>query len=404
MIVDTAASTSLLNLQNKRILLGLSGGIAAYKGAELCRLLVGAGAQVQVVMTPGAQEFITPLTLQALSGNRVHTELLDPAAEAAMGHIELARWADFILVAPASANFMARLAHGEASDLLTAVCLARRGPLAVAPAMNQAMWSNAATQQNLQRLQANGIQLFGPGSGEQACGDVGFGRLLEPAQLLHLAAGQFETGVLAGQRVVITAGPTREAIDPVRYLSNHSSGKMGYAIAEAAIEAGAQVTLISGPTALTPPARCQVIAVTSAQEMLEACQAQACDIFIGVAAVADYRIAEPATQKLKKTQESLTLSLVRNPDILATMASNTPRPFCVGFAAETQGLESYAMQKLQTKKLDMIIANDAVTTFGQDDAAVIAFWPDGSQTLPAASKSQLARQIIGLISSQMQGQ
>jgi phosphopantothenoylcysteine decarboxylase / phosphopantothenate---cysteine ligase len=404
MTLDAIASNTLLNLQNKHILLGLSGGIAAYKGAELCRLLVGAGAQVQVVMTPGAQEFITPLTLQALSGNRVHTALLDTAAEAAMGHIELARWADFVLVAPASANFMARLAHGEASDLLTAVCLARRCPLAVAPAMNQAMWSNTATQQNLQRLQANDIQLFGPGSGEQACGDIGLGRLLEPAQLLQMLAAQFATGLLAGKRITITAGPTREAIDPVRYLSNHSSGKMGYAIAEAAIEAGAQVTLISGPTALTPPARCTVVSITSAQDMLEACQAQACDIFIGVAAVADYRIAEPAAQKLKKTHESLTLSLVRNPDILATMASSNPRPFCVGFAAETEGLEHYAVQKLQAKQLDMIIANDAVSTFGQDDAAVIAFWPDGSQSLPAASKAQLARQIIRLISTRLQGQ
>ena len=258
------------SLQNKRILLGLTGGIAAYKAAELCRLLIGAGASVQVVMTKGAQEFITPLTMQALSGNRVHTELLDPAAEAAMGHIELARWADLILVAPASANFIARLAHGEAGDLLTTVCLARRCPLALAPAMNQAMWSNETTAANVALLEAAGVLLFGPSVGAQACGDVGPGRLLEPPHLLTLCAARFSTGALAGRHVVITAGPTREAIDPVRYLSNHSSGKMGYAIAAAAIDAGARVTLISGPTALTPPDRCTMVRVESALDMLAA--------------------------------------------------------------------------------------------------------------------------------------
>jgi phosphopantothenoylcysteine decarboxylase / phosphopantothenate---cysteine ligase len=393
----TNDSHPLLNLHNKHILLGLSGGIAAYKGAELCRLLVGAGAKVQVVMTAGAQEFITPLTLQALSGNPVHTDLLDPKAEAAMGHIELARWADLILVAPASANFMARLAQGRADDLLSAVCLARRCTLAVAPAMNQAMWSNASTQHNLQQLQANGVLLFGPGSGEQACGDVGMGRLLEPAQLLQLCAAQFAPGLLAGKRVVITAGPTREAIDPVRYLSNHSSGKMGYAVAQAAIEAGARVTLITGPTALTPPARCEVINVVSAQDMLAACQQHPSDIFIAVAAVADYRAAEPANNKLKKTAETLTLTLLRNPDILATIAASTPRPFCVGFAAETNALATYAQEKLHSKNLDLIIANDAVSTFGNDDAAVTAFWPGGSHQFSSTSKTQLARALIDLI-------
>ena len=386
-----------LSLQNKRILLGLTGGIAAYKAAELCRLLIGAGADVQVVMTKGAQEFITPLTMQALSGNRVHTELLDPAAEAAMGHIELARWADLILVAPASANFIARLAHGEASDLLATVCLARRCPLALAPAMNQAMWSNEATATNIARLEAAGVLLFGPSAGAQACGDVGPGRLLEPAQLLSLCAGQFATGALAGRHVVITAGPTREAIDPVRYISNHSSGKMGYAIAEAAIDAGARVTLITGPTALTPPARCTVINVQSALDMLAACEQHRGDIFIAVAAVADYRVATPATSKMKKSSDTLTLTLVRNPDIVATMAQSTPRPFCVGFAAETNNLADYAREKLVSKRLDMIIANDATATFGNDDATATAYWPGGELALPQQGKTQLARQLISLI-------
>ena len=389
--------TSTTSLQNKRILLGLTGGIAAYKAAELCRLLIGAGAEVQVVMTKGAQEFITPLTMQALSGNRVHTELLDPTAEAAMGHIQLARWADLILVAPASASFMSRLAHGEASDLLTTVCLARRCPLALAPAMNQAMWSNAATAENLQLLEKKEVLLFGPASGSQACGDVGPGRLLEPAELLQLCAAQFATGALAGRHVVVTAGPTREAIDPVRYLSNHSSGKMGYAIAQAAIEAGARVTLISGPTALAPPDRCTVIPVVSAQDMLAACQAHPADIFIAVAAVADYRVAAPAAQKIKKSADEITLTLVRNPDILATMAASKPKPFCVGFAAETHNLADYAQEKLRSKQLDLIFANDASSTFGADEAAVNAFWPGGSTELAQASKTQQARHIIDLI-------
>ncbi|MES2605416.1 MAG: bifunctional phosphopantothenoylcysteine decarboxylase/phosphopantothenate--cysteine ligase CoaBC [Pseudomonadota bacterium] len=399
MTTFTPLPAVLTSLQNKRILLGLTGGIAAYKAAELCRLLIGAGAEVQVVMTKGAQEFITPLTMQALSGNRVHTELLDPAAEAAMGHIQLARWADLILVAPASASFMARLAHGEASDLLTTVCLARRCPLALAPAMNQAMWGNAATGENFQLLEKMGVLFFGPAAGAQACGDIGPGRLLEPAELLQLCAAQFATGALSGRHVVITAGPTREAIDPVRYLSNHSSGKMGYAIAEAAIEAGARVTLITGPTALTPPDRCTVVAVTSAQEMLAACQAHPSDIFIAVAAVADYRMAEPSSQKIKKSSDELTLTLVRNPDILATMAASKPKPFCVGFAAETQNLAAYAQEKLRSKQLDMIFANDAASTFGADDATVSAFWPGGFTDLAPASKTQLARDLIALIAT-----
>ncbi len=390
------------SLQNKRVLLGITGGIAAYKSAELCRLLLKAGAEVQVVMTAGAQEFITPLTLQALSGNKVHTHLLDADAEAAMGHIQLARWADLILVAPASANFIARLANGEASDLLTTLCLARRGPLALAPAMNQAMWGNAQTQANLAALVKSGVHQFGPGSGEQACGDVGMGRMSEPEQLVHDAAGLFTSGALNGVKVTITAGPTREAIDPVRYISNHSSGKMGYALARAAIEAGAIVTLISGPVSLPPPERVALVHVENAQDMLRACEAQPCDVFVGVAAVADYRAAAPATQKIKKNADELTLPLVRNPDILAAMSARTPRPFCAGFAAETENLAANAQGKLAAKNLDLIFANDASATFGQDDATVIAYWHGGEQLFPRGSKEQLARQMIALITARMQ--
>jgi phosphopantothenoylcysteine decarboxylase / phosphopantothenate---cysteine ligase len=392
----------MLSLNNKHIILGITGGIAAYKSAELCRLLIKAGAQVRVVMTQAAQEFITPLTMQSLSGNRVHTHLLDSEAEAAMGHIELARWADLILVAPASANFMAQLAHGEARDLLATLCVTSRSPLAIAPAMNQAMWSNTATQQNLHTLRQNGIHIFGPDSGAQACGDIGLGRMQEPQQLAEQAAALFETGALAGLRVLITAGPTREAVDPVRFISNHSSGKMGYAIARAAVEAGAQVTLVSGPTHLEPPAGVNFIAIESALQMLAACQAHAADVFIGVAAVADYRPAQAAQQKIKKADETLSLELIRNPDILATIATSKPRPFCVGFAAETENLASNATSKLQHKNLDMVIANDAAATFGQDHAGALALWHGGEETLPPQSKEQLARRIIELIAIRMQ--
>ncbi len=389
------------SLQNKRVLLGITGGIAAYKSAELCRMLIKAGAEVQVVMTAGAKEFITPLTLQALSGNKVHSHLLDADAEAAMGHIELARWADLILVAPASANFIARLANGEASDLLTTLCLARRGPLALAPAMNQAMWGNAQTQQNLVALRKSGVHLFGPDSGAQACGDVGMGRMTEPEQLAKEAAALFASGALHGMKVTITAGPTRETIDPVRYISNHSSGKMGYALARAAVEAGAIVTLISGPVSLPPPERVALVAVESAQDMLQACETHPCDVFVGVAAVSDYRPAEPAAQKIKKSEAALTLPLVRNPDILAAMAARKPRPFCAGFAAETENLAANAQTKLAAKNLDLIFANDASSTFGQDDATVTAYWNGGELAFPRGSKEQLARAMITLIAARL---
>ena len=390
------------SLQNKRVILGITGGIAAYKSAELCRHLQKAGAEVRVVMTAGAQEFITPLTLQALSGHKVHTQLLDADAEAAMGHIELARWADLILVAPASANFIARLANGEASDLLTTLCLARRGPLALAPAMNQAMWGNPQTQANLAALAKSGVHRFGPDSGAQACGDVGMGRMAEPQQLVTDAEGLFSSGALNGLQVTITAGPTREAIDPVRYISNHSSGKMGYALARAAAEAGAIVTLISGPVTLPAPERVTLLNVETAQDMLHACEAQACDVFVGVAAVADYRAAEPAAQKIKKDADALSLPLVRNPDILAAMAARRPRPFCAGFAAETENLAANAQIKLAAKNLDLIFANDASSTFGQDEATVTAYWKGGEQQFPRGSKEQLARQMIALLASRLQ--
>ena len=319
----------MLSLSNKQIILGVTGGIAAYKAAELCRLLIKAGADVRVVMTPSAAEFITSLTFQALSGNRVHIELLDEEAEAAMGHIELARWADLVLIAPASANFIARLSQGRAEDLLSTLCLATNAPIAVAPAMNQAMWRNQNTQDNLQQLKQKNITILGPASGEQACGDVGLGRMLEPEEITQAAADIFETGELAGVNITITAGPTREAIDPVRYISNHSSGKMGYALARAAMEAGAKVVLVSGPVALEPPPQVKLVAVESARQMLDACQVVPGDIFISVAAVADYRPANSASEKIKKNADTMELSLVKNPDILARISLSAQRPFCV---------------------------------------------------------------------------
>ncbi len=387
------------SLSNKRILLGITGGIAAYKSAELCRLLVKAGAEVRVVMTSAAMEFITPLTMQALSGNRVHTQLLDPEAEAGMGHIELARWPDLVLIAPCSANFMATLADGNANDILSTLVLACKAPIAVAPAMNQAMWSNHATQENLQRLKTRGFRIWGPASGEQACGDIGLGRMLEPAQLLQESAAQFEEGLLAGLRLVITAGPTQEALDPVRYLSNHSSGKMGYALAAEAAHQGAIVTLISGPVALATPERVKRIDVVSAQQMLEACLSavDGCDIFIGVAAVADYRPARVSEQKIKKTDETLSLALVKNPDIISCISALPTRPFTVGFAAETTNIEAQGREKLARKKLDLLFANDATLTLGSDSIAATALWQEGTQLLGPASKPAVAREMLSLI-------
>jgi len=395
-------------LCNKRILLGITGGIAAYKAAELVRELRKAKAEVRVVMTQAAQEFITPLTLQALSGNPVHYSMLDPEAEAGMGHIELARWADVILVAPASADFIARLSQGMGNDLLTTLCLATDASLALAPAMNQAMWRDEMTQANIERLvdlKGKHLHLFGPGEGEQACGDIGPGRMLEPTLIAQYCAQIFDTGILAGKEIVITAGPTREAIDPVRFISNHSSGKMGYALAEAARDAGARVTLLSGPVNLPAPEQVQVTRVESASDMLQASlNAQsACDIFIAAAAVADYRPVQVADQKIKKSGDQIQLSMIKNPDIVATIAQLDNKPFTVGFAAETQDVAEYARKKLVNKNLDMIIANDVSGTnigFNSDENAVITFWGESQQAFPQMSKSALAKQLIELIALQ----
>lgn len=389
-------------LNNKQILLGVTGGIAAYKAAELIRRLQDFGAIVRVVMTKAAQEFITPLTLQALSGNPVHCDLLDTEAEAAMGHIELARWADLVLVAPASADFMARLANGQADDLLTTVCLATDAGIAIAPAMNQAMWRDAATQANLETLLNKPVAIFGPGDGSQACGDIGPGRMLEASILAEMTADQFQSNVLDGVNVVITAGPTREAIDPVRYISNHSSGKMGFALAQAAVEAGASVTLIAGPVSLAGPDKVLRIDVDSAEQMHQATMDNLanCDIFIGAAAVADYRPARIVNQKIKKSAEAISIELIRNPDIIAEVASHQQRPFTVGFAAETQDVISYAQGKLEKKNLDLIIANDVSNTeigFNSDDNAVTVIWNGGEKALPLASKQQLSRFLLSEI-------
>ncbi|SOC53614.1 phosphopantothenoylcysteine decarboxylase / phosphopantothenate--cysteine ligase [Chromohalobacter canadensis] len=392
-------------LFGKRVLLGISAGIAAYKSAQIARLLKKAGCDVRVVMTEGAQAFITPLTLQALTGEAVRTSLLDPEAEAGMGHIELARWAEVILVAPATADVMARLAHGHADDLLTTLCLASEAECVMAPAMNQAMWAHPATQANVERLRGWGWRLLGPDGGEQACGDVGPGRMREPEALIAGLAEAPAVRDAEALRVTITAGPTHEALDPVRYLSNHSSGKMGYALAGAWARRGAQVRLISGPVALATPTDVERVDVTSASEMLAAAEhaATESDIFIGCAAVADYRAETVAEHKLKKTDasETLTLTLVKNPDIVATIAARSPRPLVVGFAAETHDVERYARDKLARKGMDMIVANDvsqAGLGFGADDNAALLLWRDGddtdSQALPPQPKTTLADAII----------
>ncbi len=390
-------------LVNKRILLGITGGIAAYKSADLVRRLQDAGAEVRVVMTQGACEFITPLTMQALSGHPVHTDLLDPRAEAAMGHIELARWADLVLIAPASADFLARMAYGHGNDLLATLCLATGAPVAVAPAMNQQMWADQATQKNQLILQEKGVHIFGPGAGSQACGEVGPGRMQDPAEIIQQAAEVFDYELLTGKHLVITAGPTREPIDPVRYLTNKSSGKMGFALAQAAAEAGARVTLIAGPVALDTPNRVKRIDVVRAEDMHEAsikAVEEGCDIFIATAAVADYRPTVTADHKIKKSTEEIHLTLVKNPDIIAAVASHAKRPFTVGFAAETQDVIEYAQGKLKSKKLDMIATNDVSGTnvgFNSDNNALTVIWPGGHKVLPLASKAQIAKQLIELI-------
>ena len=391
----------MLSFTNKRILLGITGGIAAYKCAELTRLLIKAGAQVRVGMTRAATEFITPLTMQALSGQRVHLDLLDSDAEAAMGHIELARWADLLLIAPATADFIARIAQGQADDILSTVVLATSAKIAIAPAMNQAMWADDSTMINLNMLVDRGYHIFGPAEGEQACGDVGPGRMMEPAQLLDLSASLFETGELAGKNFVITGGPTREAIDPVRFISNHSSGKMAYALAAEAVAAGAKVTLISGPVNLPTPESVKRIDVISAAQMLGATHKAItnCDVFIGVAAVADYRPVEIATQKIKKSDEQMQLTLVKNPDIISEVAQLKEKPFVVGFAAETNDIVSNGKDKLKRKNLDMLFANNANETFNSDSIFVTALTKSSETALKAGNKNVVARNMLQLIAT-----
>jgi phosphopantothenoylcysteine decarboxylase/phosphopantothenate--cysteine ligase len=392
------------SLSNKRILLGVSGGIAAYKSADLVRRLQDAGASVRVVMTSAAMEFITPLTMQALSGHQVYHSLLDPEAEAGMGHIELARWADVVLIAPATADLMAQLAGGQADSLLTAICLATPAPVVIAPAMNQGMWSKDSTQHNLSILKQRNIKVLGPAQGQQACGDLGLGRMLEPLDIIAGIEPLFKTGSLAGKKVVITAGPTREAIDPVRYISNHSSGKMGYALAEAAAEAGARTVLISGPTNLACPERVSIRRVISAADMLAACLEETadCQLFISSAAVADYRPRIAASQKIKKDQDAMVIELEKNPDIIATIAAQANRPISVGFAAETNDVVSYARGKLLRKNLDAIIANDVSRNdigFNSDDNQVYFITKEAIEELPILSKTQLARILIEKLAS-----
>lgn len=387
---------------HKRIVLGVTGGIAAYKSPDLVRRLIERGAEVQVVMTAAAQQFVGPLTFQAVSGRPTRSDLWDSAAEAAMGHIELARWAELVLVAPASADFIARLATGRADDLLSTLCLATDARIAIAPAMNRLMWANPATQANVATLRSRGVSIIEPAEGEQACGEVGPGRMPEPVAIAEHALDLLASSrLLQGLRVLITAGPTRERIDPVRFISNRSSGKMGFAVAQAARAAGAEVVLVSGPVALETPFGVRRIDVESAADMYEAVHREidGTAIFIAAAAVADYRPPEVLSQKLKKTGESLRLDLVRAPDILASVAGGAQCPFVVGFAAETERVEQHAREKLVKKKLDMIAANlvGESLAFDCDDNALIVLWPDGSRRLERASKGEIARQLVALI-------
>jgi phosphopantothenoylcysteine decarboxylase/phosphopantothenate--cysteine ligase len=385
-----------MGLTGKRILLGITGGIAAYKAAELVRLLARAGADVRVAMTEAATRFITPVTMQALSGQPVWTDMWDARVPDNMGHIEHSRDRDAIVVAPASADFMAKMAHGLADDLLSALCIARRCPLMLAPAMNVEMWQNPATQRNLHALRADGVLVAGPAAGDQACGEVGMGRMLEPSQIVSEVEGLFRPKLLAGRRVLITAGPTEEPVDPVRVLTNSSSGKMGYAIARAAQEAGAEVTLVSGPVALTTPPGVARIDVRTAEEMFAAVKqaVKSSDVFIAVAAVADYRVKNRAAQKIKKGDGGLTLELEENPDILSWVASLPTPPFCVGFAAESEKLAQHAKDKRLRKRVPLMAANLAQEALGRDDSSVTLYDERGEHVLGRAPKIQLARRLL----------
>jgi phosphopantothenoylcysteine decarboxylase/phosphopantothenate--cysteine ligase len=380
----------------RRILLGLTGGIAAYKAAELTRLLVKDGHDVQVVMSEAACRFVTPITMQALSGKPVATDLWDDSVPSAMGHIELSRDRELIVVAPASADFLAKLAAGLADDLLSTLCLARECPLLVAPAMNRQMWENPATQRNIQRLREDGVRILGPASGDQACGEVGMGRMLEPEQLYQEILAALAPPVLAGVRMLITAGPTFEAIDAVRGITNRSSGRMGYAVAHAALEAGAQVTLVSGPTSLPPPVGARVVHAISAEDMLAAVNTEVgnAQVFIGVAAVADYRVAKPSEQKIKKSDQSLTLELVPTVDILASVAARPKPPFCVGFAAESHNLDQFAEEKRKRKHLPLLVGNVAQDAIGAEESEIVLYDDAGRHPLPRAPKIEQARALI----------
>ena len=392
----------MCSLSNKRIIVGVTGGIAAYKSAEIVRRLQDRGADVRVVMTPGAEEFIRPLTMQALSGHPVHCGLLDEKAEAGMGHIELARWADLLLIAPATADFIATMVHGRADNLLAAIYLATPALVAVAPAMNQGMWRHPASLDNVEKLNQRGVTIIGPDSGIQACGDTGPGRMEQPDTIINQASDMFTSKSLQGKKVVITAGPTREALDPVRYISNHSSGKMGYALATAALDAGANVVLISGPVNLSIPERCQYLSVISASDMLLASleYAKKADIFIATAAVADYRAVSIAENKIKSDSDVLTINFEKNPDIVSTVATANESLFVVGFAAESTDVENYAMGKLKTKGLNAIIANDISRSdigFNSDDNEVSWIDADSSIAFSKRSKTQLSRDLIAQI-------
>ncbi|WP_445372482.1 bifunctional phosphopantothenoylcysteine decarboxylase/phosphopantothenate--cysteine ligase CoaBC [Methylomonas sp. HW2-6] len=392
---------------NKRILLGVCGGIAAYKAAELLRLLRKQGCEVRVVMTAAAARFVAPLTFQALSGHSVHSELLDPEQEQAMSHIQLARWADLLLIAPATADTLAKMAHGLADDLLSTLYLAAECPVYVAPAMNQAMWGKPVTQESIARLQQHGVTVIGPAAGEQACGEQGYGRMVEPAEIVQSVLIQSTSGLLAGVKLVVSAGPTREPLDPVRFISNRSSGKMGYALTKAAVAAGANVTLVSGPVHLPAPAGAKFIQVETALQMYQAVL-NACsdaELYIGAAAVADYRAKQVAGRKLKKGEaEDSVIELEKNPDIVAAVARLLPKPWVVGFAAETDDLENYALGKLHSKNLDMIAANwvgRAEGGFDSERNALQVFWRDGRKTLEMADKTSLAVQLLQLIAERM---
>jgi len=386
----------MMELSNKRILLGITGGIAAYKSAELVRELQRQGADVQVIMTESACRFVTPVTMQALSGNPVFTDMWDNRLPNGMPHIELSRDRDVIVVAPATAGFIAKLVHGAASDLLSTLCLARECPLMVAPAMNRQMWENPSTQRNVAQMHKDGIVVFGPDSGDQACGETGMGRMLEPVDLARSIAAWFQPKLLAGTRVLITAGPTFEPIDPVRGITNRSSGKMGYAVARAALEAGAQVTLISGPVSLEAPSSAQLLRVETARQMLDAVNAQvgSCDIFVGVAAVADYHVGNSKQQKIKKDGGAPKLELVPNPDIIEAVVRRPNPPFCVGFAAESEKLEQNAEAKRQRKKLPLLAANLVQGAIGADDNELVLLDDHGVHRLARASKLELARALI----------